>query len=260
MQIFALDETGMRHFAQNAKRHKSYFCLECNGAVRLRGGRYRQLHFYHLRPSHSCRQSGKSPTHLAIQKKLSSLLPPSESQLEYPMLSIGRIADIAWPAQKIVFEIQCSPLSVEEAKERMDDYSSEGYQVIWILHERIFNRHRLSSLENFLAPFPHYFTNCDASGNGLLYDQLFSLQGRQKRFLSPKIPIQPQLPHALTHPLKDPRLERRNKWPLFFQGDWVDRALSHSLPPLSKPIRTRHNFIAVFYRALLHSLLDKTSL
>ena len=49
-----------------------------------------------------------------------------------------------------MFEIQCSPITAREIEERNSDYQSLGYQVIWILHDSLYNKGRLTAAEYFL--------------------------------------------------------------------------------------------------------------
>ena len=55
--------------------------------------------------------------------------PPGDCQLEMIFPTIGRIADVAWLSQKIVFEIQCSPIFLQELS-RNRDYQKEGWSLV----------------------------------------------------------------------------------------------------------------------------------
>jgi len=188
--------------ATEAEKGVTYLCPECQGAVRLRGGQLRKLHFYHLSDNHSCRQNGKSPTHLRLQNLLKELL---SAQLEHHFPSISRIADAYCPEKKMVFEVQCSPISLEEMESRNRDYASIGLDVVWLLLERRFSKYQFN--------FPHYFTNGYS-----FYDRL----GRQKFpvDLSQRIvmPERAKLPHFL-----------KNR-EISFSGDLVHRFYMGILP------------------------------
>ena len=84
MHLYALNNEGKIIPVHQASKHQDYVCLECNGAVRRRGGKERIDHFFHLRPTAVCRQQGKSLPHLQTQCYLQALLPPEDCQLEYP--------------------------------------------------------------------------------------------------------------------------------------------------------------------------------
>lgn len=155
--------------AVNAKRSTNYFCTECRKILRIRGGLYKRLHFYHLDPSPSCRLNGKSATHLAVQCHIQKLFSPLDLQLEKKFDAIDRIADCYLPSQNLIFEIQCSPISAEEVKRRNRDYAKLKLKVVWVLHDRRFHRFRLTAAEYFLRSWPHYYTNMNEKGQGIIY-------------------------------------------------------------------------------------------
>jgi competence protein CoiA len=182
MQVYSLNERGEQIFVEEAEKHTNYLCLECNKTVRLRGGEHKQLHFYHLDPSPSCRQNGKSPTHLALQLHIQKIFSPRKVLLERQFPSIGRIADCVLEEKKLVFEIQCSFITAAELKKRTQDYLSCGYEVIWILHDRRFNRLRLTAAEAFLRKRAHYYTDFNQSGKGRIYSQTVTDKGRYRLY------------------------------------------------------------------------------
>lgn len=230
MQQFALDVDNRLHFAKKAVRQKDYFCPECRGRVRLRGGDHRQDHFFHLEPSPYCKQSGKGMIHLEVQHHLIKQLPIDECVLEYRFPQINRIADVAWITNKIVFEVQCSTISSEEVLQRNADYRSIGWQVIWILHDSRYNQWRLSGAENALASHPHYFTNMDSKGEGIIYDQFQLILKGSRKFRLPLLPVQvdkiiPIYPGILRSLGLNSVLQRSRTWPFFLQGDLFDITL-----------------------------------
>ena len=84
----------------------------------------------------------------------------------------GHIADIFWPEKKIVFEVQCSPISYEAAKKRTEDLEKLGLSVIWILHQKTFNKKYLSPSElYFVKKRRSYYTNISQAGEGWVFDQ-----------------------------------------------------------------------------------------
>lgn len=180
MQLYARDVRGSVVFANHALKQKDYICFECESIVRVRGGLHRQNHYYHLEAHRSCKLNAKSMTHIQIQCHLQKLFTPEECQLEHHFAEINRIADVVWAKHKLVFEIQCSTISAQEIMERNRDYAAIGHQVIWILHDKRFNQWRLSAAESVLKNFPHYYTNMDANGNGVIYDR-YGLFHRGKR-------------------------------------------------------------------------------
>lgn len=171
MQLYAFDQKQEVISAKTAVKHINYSCLECKTKVRKREGPYRQPHFYHLDPPLSCRQHQKGLIHLQLQAYFLKHLPIDDCVLEYRFPTIQRIADVAWLSQKIVFEIQYSPISGQEVIERNQDYAKIGWKVVWILHDHRYNKVRLSLAELVLLQASHFFTNMDEQGKGIIYDQ-----------------------------------------------------------------------------------------
>ncbi len=116
-------------------------------------------------------------------------LPLGDCRLEYRFPSINRIADVAWLSQKIVFEIQYSPIKAAEILARNYDYQRQGWKIIWILHDQQYNQKRLSAAEFALRSSPHFFTNIDQMGSGMIYDHFDICQNDTRlKSLSP-LPI-----------------------------------------------------------------------
>ncbi len=235
MQLFALDDDKRLVFANHAIRQTDYRCCECQGIIRLRKGLHRQPHFFHLQPANHCHLSGKGMVHLQVQMHLFQLFPEGECFLEHRFPSIQRIADVVWIPKKLVFEIQCSPISAEEVEQRNADYRKEGWQVIWILHDNRYNHHRLSAAEFLLRTTSHYFTNIDQSGQGIIYDQLSIVQRGIRKHTFRSLTINIAAPQAISDEHKRDRhpitiQERTKTWPTFFQGDHLDTFFNTSNP------------------------------
>lgn len=225
MQLFALDEKGLPTSADQAAKQLDYFCLECSSVVRVRGGIHRRNHFYHMHPDRICRQNGKSLTHLQVQCYIRDQLPSGECVLERRFADIGRIADVAWESEKIIFEIQCSPITAEEIEARNRDYAQIGYEVVWILHDARYNRWRMTAAENALMISPHYYTNIGAEGRGMIYDQLCSCRGGLRSDRSAAFPIQVSAPLKVDRSSSSNAMliqRRLQNWNLHFEGDALD--------------------------------------
>ncbi len=109
--------------------------------------------------------------------------------------------------------------------------------MIWILHDKQFNRFRLSPIENFLNLHPHYYTNLDLEGKGMIYDQyahdenFFRKQKLPPLPIDPTSPIRPLTAKQFAHHL----IKRRKKeWKIAFAGDIYDKCEG---PTLQKSIR-----------------------
>lgn len=227
MQLYSFDVEGKLVNARQALRQTDYQCIECGQTVRLRGGPQRQPHFYHPDPTPFCRQHQKGAVHLQLQSYFFQQLPVGDCQLECSFPSIGRIADVAWHSQKMIFEIQCSPISAEEVLARNRDYQQMGWQVIWILHDHRYNQFRLSAAELALRSSPHFFTNMDQLGSGIIYDQFDVCDRglRLKRLAPLPVDIRKPFPReAYTELSSTLNLvkERIVSWNLFFSGDLIN--------------------------------------
>jgi competence protein CoiA len=230
MHLYALNSNGKIISVHQASKQQNYCCLECKGPVRRRAGSQRTPHFFHLKPSSHCRQQAKSMAHLQTQCYLHSILPPKDCQLEYPFPSIKRIADVVWFSKKIIFEVQCSPIHPDEIKSRNADYASQGYQVIWVLHDQRYNQWKLSAAENYLSLHPHYYTNIDAEGSGFIYDQGYLLRNGVRKERMQILRIDPTQPLTIElFPPKMPKIlrSRISHWPLYFSGDLLHQGMNH---------------------------------
>jgi len=226
MSLYAYDED-LLLYAVEAEPKKVYRCAGCSGHVRVRKGFARLPHFYHLSSAPSCRLYSKSEDHLLLQVALQKML-PGEIILEKPFPQISRIADVAWEPHKIIFEIQCSLLSIKEAQQRMVDYKSLGYQVVWILDDRIFNRRSLRPAESYLRQHPCYYVSMRKEGP-TFYDQFEILDGKRRVKRGHSLKIEIDKPFLLSNQSwtkeKFPSQILQKKSNLYFKGDLIHRAL-----------------------------------
>lgn len=233
MPLFAHNGSPHPVSAFDAKPHIPYSCLECRSALKLRKQKGKIPHFYHLKTSPSCRLYSKSEEHLLIQLAIQKILPPNETTLEHPLPSIHRIADVLWEKQKIVFEIQCSPISEEEVKKRFQDYASLNYQIVWILDDRLFNKKIVRKSENYLRRNLCYFVQIKP--NFLFYDQLEIIDFSKRIKKGPKIPIDLTKLHSIKQTPSLSTLsqikERIANSSRYFENDLVHKALLASTTP-----------------------------
>ncbi len=174
-------------------------------------------------------------------------------QMEVPFPIILRIADLYWPSVKIVFEIQCSPISKVEIASRNRDYARIGITVVWIFHERRFNRRFLSQAERFARKKVAYYTNINSKGRGFIYDQ----GSRRSFFKQPrKYPI--KIDHPI-FPLQPLPITFRDASTLYFTNDLVDRILRGHF---RQPKKEKANFKKICMdlgRKHLEKILDSLS-
>ncbi len=220
MQLFALDHQGKPILASAAEKKRDYICPECSLHLRVRSGVHRQPHYYHIQPNINCSQHNKGMQHLQVQWQLYSLLPNSFLEVRFP--AINRIADLVWESEKVVFEVQCSPISLQEVQARNAAYGSLGYAVIWILHENRYNQRRIMAAEAHVRALGALYTDIDAEGQGIIYDQFAYFQGNYRHTRLAKLPVNVAalsriIPMAQAH---DPHAIRmRKQLPFFFSGD-----------------------------------------
>jgi competence protein CoiA len=228
LALYALDEDDYI-FAPDAKVSGSYRCLECGAPVKVRRGRDRVPHFYHLQRAPTCRLYSKSEDHLVVQLQLQRLFSEKPAQMERLFFPILRIADLIWEKEKIAFEIQCSTLDSFEAEKRVFDYSQAGYSVVWLLDDRIFNKRFLRPAEEFLRTQYCYFFAFDRDGSRF-YDQMEILL-RKKR-LKKGFPLKVYL----SCPIEKPFFDWPNKLPrqiaqriqnarIYFRGDLIEKVM-----------------------------------
>ncbi len=279
MQFYAFDTKKKLVHAMHAKKNCNYLCIECQTRVRLRGGTHRQLHFYHLDFNRICTLHQKSMIHLQLQNHLLHLLPENECCLEFRFPTINRIADVAWLTKKIIFEIQYSPISAQEIQKRNEDYQSQGWTVIWILHDHRYNQTFLSPAESILQTAPHYFSDMNAEGKGCIYDQFAFVENNQRVIKMEKLAIDPtQLFFIKKQSIKSSQLLlcslRLKYWPVYFAGDlletnnseYLDRAFNLEKKFIDLQIKNKRiqfkeylkQLIFHPYRVIFRYLLEKS--
>jgi competence protein CoiA len=217
MNLFAFNENGELIQADRVLSKGNFFCLECLQSMGLRSGLNRRAHFYHYSPSAGCRQQGKTMKHLMTQLCIKEFL-QNAAILEKRFPAIGRIADVVWEVEKIVFEVQCSPISVEEFFERTEQYRQMGYETVWILHLDRFEKEIYGVR---FATVTHYFTDIDDRGKGKIID-ILPLAKNHGGWISKEVSIQnpykmSTIPHSKNFPQK--LQHRMRHWSIGFQGD-----------------------------------------
>jgi competence protein CoiA len=195
MALYAFDEDDLI-FAADALPTRTYWCLDCYGPVKRRRGK-KIAHFYHVRTARTCRLYSKSEDHMLAQVQLLKSFPEGALKMERPFIEINRIADLCWESEKIVFEIQCSPISEKEAEMRTSDYRSIGYEVIWLLDDKHYNRRTLRPAERFLRRHNTYYLHIKQGLSSEYYDQfeVFTEKFRSKK--GGRMPLNLQAPRKV---------------------------------------------------------------
>ena len=245
MSLYALDDD-LLIYAADAVELRSYRCSGCGSIVRVRKGRHRTAHFYHISSEPSCRLYSKSEDHLLAQLALQRALPLGETVMEKPFVSILRVGDLVWEPRRLVFEIQCSLVSPAEVERRVHDYSEVGYQVVWILDDRIFNRrYKLRAAERQLRQTACYYATLRRSQmTPRFYDQFEVFHGEQRLGRGSKSTVHLNQPRILGNLSWNDKefpmqvLQRVNTRSLYFEGDLVHKALlAAAVPALAVSMR-----------------------
>lgn len=223
-------------FARDAAPNGSYSCLECSLPVKPRRSKCRVPHFYHLKKSPQCHLYSKSEDHLILQLQIQKILADETALIEHRLPSIHRIGDLIWEKERIVFEIQCSPISISEAQSRMTDYGKIGYRIVWLLDDRIFNRRFVRPVEQFLRSQSCYFFTFNRSVLSYFYDQMeIVIKNKRLRKGAPlwidlaKPYAKPFLewPHNLPNQIQE-RIVRIDR---YFRGDIIYRMFQAAHQP-----------------------------
>ncbi|HLB52370.1 MAG TPA: competence protein CoiA family protein [Chlamydiales bacterium] len=235
MPLFATDGNEVI-YAADADPKTTYLCLGCSAPVRIRRGLHRLPHFYHLQSAKRCHLYSKSEDHYILQLQICELFIPYKLEVEHPFFDIQRIADLIWEEKKIIFEIQCSKIEPHEAKQRIIDYRKVGYEVVWLLDDRIFNKKILRPSEAFLREQTSYFFSFHRATFSTFYDQceVLAYKKRLKKGYRSKV-------HLLS-PKKIPEIEWPKTYPsqiekrasagvYYFWGDLLFRALQAAHSP-----------------------------
>mgnify|MGYP002783978674 CR=1 FL=1 len=240
MALYALYEETPIH-ADDATADHFYLCLECRAKVYLYKTRHARPRFRHFHRRSCCRLKRNTKEPLLIQQTLLELLRLKKTALETPLPSIRRIADLLWEEKKLVFEVQCSKIPLLEAKQRMNDYASLGYTVVWLLDDRIFNQYTADASEQFLRKNLAYFFNFPTRSTPLrFYDQLEIFRGSKRIHKSFALHVDLSKPMKLPLDFSSKSLpmqiaEQTNRTTLCFFGDLLWRAKQASqknTPPL----------------------------
>jgi hypothetical protein len=237
MQRYALTSDNDTILAHEALPQVDYCCPECRGILRVKKGEERVTHFFHLSENINCRLRFKNTLHSSVQKWLIEKLGQDNCTEECFFPSIHRIADVAYHPQKVVFEVQLSPMTAQEMIERTEAYYRASWHVIWILHSHTFGRYEASELEEAISLIPHYFTDIGYRF-GRLYDESSFVRGNRRVFLGlpPRriffdtVEIVPRGPLAIQKYERLPQLsfeqllfQRKSFWSCHLKGDFIDK-------------------------------------
>lgn len=130
-----------------------YTCPACQGVLVLKQGNRVRAHFAH-RHQQSCQffQEAESAEHLGLKASLYRSLRASgqEVKVEVALPALGQVADLL-VNDRLVLEVQCSRLSLDRLAERTQAYRQAGYEVIWLLGEKLWLGRRATGLHGQVA-------------------------------------------------------------------------------------------------------------
>lgn len=127
---------------------QNYTCPACGGGLRLRRGQSVRTHFAHESLG-DCATSfeNESPEHLGNKEALYHWAKKdSQVAVEYALPEIQQIADVLVNG-RLALEVQCSSLPQKILHDRSQGYRSQGYQVLWLLGEKLWLKERLTQLQ-----------------------------------------------------------------------------------------------------------------
>ena len=141
-------------------------------------------------------QKERLALHKAIQRVIGKQIGFDKVKIEHPFPN--HFADLYWPEKSLVIEIQCSPISLEEVLKRNRDYEKLGLDIVWILHQKSFNRKTLTASERYLRTRCALYTNIFTNGTGVIYDQHEVIDGHLRLYKSPPYTIDITTPKKIS--------------------------------------------------------------
>lgn len=231
MQIFAKTKNNEIIHVLEAQKKEDYFCIECFDVLHKRSGALLQDHFYHIKPNLLCRQSNKSQEHLQTQLYIKKLFGPQKCEMEKRFDQVNRIADLYVEPFKLVIEIQYSFITLRELKQRIYDYNKLGINVLWILHDKKFNKKVKTQVEYFLRDKTFFYTNINEQGCGIIYDQYLFM--KKMPVILDQVHITPKISFFNINLIR----LRKKYLPYFFEGDLTAYALKAKNKEVIKKIK-----------------------
>lgn len=126
-------------FARDAKKPGEFICPECGELVTLRKGRIKIHHFAHRIKSSCGYGQGESELHMEIKLQVyDALVVHPEVEFVAIETKVGSSRPDVFAViqgNKVAFEIQTSPATVDALYNRTANYEKQGVSVLWILAE-----------------------------------------------------------------------------------------------------------------------------
>ena len=153
--LSALDENGrLVSLLDEIPKKQAFTCPACHSPVRLRHGQIMRPHFAHVFLENCDFYSeNESDEHLQLKAGLYQSLSQSEKVVVEAVLpELHQVADIL-VNDNLALEVQCSRLSEKRLRERTASYHKAGFNVLWLLGEKLWLGKRLTPLQRHFLYF-----------------------------------------------------------------------------------------------------------
>ena len=153
--LSALDEKGrLVSLLDEISDKQTFTCPACHSPVRLRHGQIMRPHFAHVSLKNCDFYSeNESDEHLQLKAALYQALSQSENvTVEAVLPELHQVADVL-VNDNLALEVQCSRLSEKRLRERTTSYHKAGFNVLWLLGEKLWLGERLTPLQRHFLYF-----------------------------------------------------------------------------------------------------------
>ena len=153
--LSALDEEGrLVSLLDEISEKQTFTCPACHSPVRLRHGQIMRPHFAHVSLKNCDFYSeNESDEHLQLKAALYQALSQSENvTVEAVLPELHQVADVL-VNDNLALEVQCSRLSEKRLRERTTSYHKAGFNVLWLLGEKLWLGERLTPLQRHFLYF-----------------------------------------------------------------------------------------------------------
>lgn len=153
--LSALDEKGrLVSLLDEISEKQTFTCPACHSPVRLRHGQIMCPHFAHVSLKNCDFYSeNESDEHLQLKAALYQALSQSENvTVEAVLPELHQVADVL-VNDNLALEVQCSRLSEKRLRERTTSYHKAGFNVLWLLGEKLWLGERLTPLQRHFLYF-----------------------------------------------------------------------------------------------------------
>ena len=153
--LSALDEKGrLVSLLDEISEKQTFTCPACHSPVRLRHGQIMRPHFAHVSLKNCDFYSeNERDEHLQLKAALYQALSQSENvTVEAVLPELHQVADVL-VNDNLALEVQCSRLSEKRLRERTTSYHKAGFNVLWLLGEKLWLGERLTPLQRHFLYF-----------------------------------------------------------------------------------------------------------